>query len=316
MFSVYKITNKINNKCYIGSSIRPEKRWKQHKNCAFNPNSNNYNYPLYQAFRKYGLDNFLFEILNDDFSSIEEMENYEQQAIIKYKGYENGYNQTLNTHSNNICHENCQKYIKKISCKCAKVDKNNNILEIYNSYHEAARKNNLDGDCYASKIRAVCKGQQSSLNDKLFFRDLDENNNVIEKPFKSYKNKKTLIGVDINNPKNIKYFSSISKAAEELQTERKSIQLCIQGSDRYSNVKGFILREIDQNGDIIETEKTIEDRLAEYDSTNPEIKGERHSITEWCSILGITRGAFYYRRKKGMGVVESLLYKKGDEIKK
>ena len=31
MFSVYKITNKINNKCYIGSSIRVEKRWKEHK---------------------------------------------------------------------------------------------------------------------------------------------------------------------------------------------------------------------------------------------------------------------------------------------
>ena len=30
MYSVYKITNKINNKCYIGSSIRVEKRWNGH----------------------------------------------------------------------------------------------------------------------------------------------------------------------------------------------------------------------------------------------------------------------------------------------
>lgn len=28
MFSVYKITNTINNKCYIGSSIHPAKRWR------------------------------------------------------------------------------------------------------------------------------------------------------------------------------------------------------------------------------------------------------------------------------------------------
>lgn len=55
MFTVYKITNKINNKCYIGSSIRTEKRWKQHINASNNLNSPHYNYPLYQAFRKYGL---------------------------------------------------------------------------------------------------------------------------------------------------------------------------------------------------------------------------------------------------------------------
>ena len=242
------------------------------------------------------------------------MEEYEYQAIIQYEGYGKGYNQTLNTHSNNICHENCQKRIEKISCKCAKVDKNNQILEIYNSYHEAARKNNLDGDTYASKVRAVCKGINSSINDKLFFRDLDSNGRIIEIPFKPYKNRKTLIGIDINNPENIRYFSSILAAAQELQTERRSIQHCIQGSDRYSKVKGYILREIDQNGDIIETEKTIEDRLEEYNLTNPMINGERHTITEWCSLLGIAKNTYYYRRKQGMGVVEALLYKKGDEI--
>lgn len=53
MYAVYKITNLINNKCYIGSSIRVEKRWQQHRNVAFNINSSQYNYPLYRAFRKY-----------------------------------------------------------------------------------------------------------------------------------------------------------------------------------------------------------------------------------------------------------------------
>ena len=308
MFSVYKITNTINGRCYIGSSIHPEKRWRQHKNSAFNPNSQGYNYPLYQAFRKYGIEQFTFEILNDDFSSVEEMEEYEYQAIIQYQGYGIGYNQTLNTHSNNICHENCKKYISKISCKCAKVDKNNNIIEIYSSYHEAARKNNLDGDSSASKVRAVCKGEHSSIKDELIFRDLTEDGKIIEKPFKSYKNRKTLIGININNPDNVIYFPSITAAAQELHIERKSIQQCIQGSDRYSKVKGYIFREIDFNGDILETKKTIEDRLEEYNLTNPLINGERHTITEWCSIFGISKNTFYYRRKQGMGVIEALLH--------
>lgn len=306
MFSVYKITNQVNGKCYIGSSIHPEKRWRQHINTSQNPNSPGYNYPLYQAFRKYGIDQFIFEILRDDFNSVEEMEEFEYQTIIKYQSYKNGYNQTLHTHSNNICHENCQKYIAKISCKCAKIDKTNTILEIYSSYHDAARKNGFDGDAYASKIRAVCKGQNSSINNELYFRDLDENGNIIEQPFKPYKNRKTLIAVKIDNPDEIIYFPSILAAANALKTERRSIQHCIQGSDRYSHVKGYILRELDENGDIIETNKTIENRLEEYDSINPLINGERHTISEWCNIFNISRTSFYYRRKKGMGIVEAL----------
>ena len=43
----------------------------------------------------------------------------------------------------------------------------NNIIEIYSSYHEAARKNNLDGDSSASKVRAICKGKNSSIKDEL-----------------------------------------------------------------------------------------------------------------------------------------------------
>ena len=133
----------------------------------------------------------------------------------------------------------------------AKIDKNKQILEVYASYHEAARKNGFDGDAYASKVRAVCKGLSSSINDELFFRDLDQNGQIIEVSFKPYKNRKSLIGIDINNPDNVRYFPSVTVAAQELQTERRSIQHCIQGSDRYSKIKGYILREIDQNGNII-----------------------------------------------------------------
>ena len=95
-------------------------------------------------------------------------------------------------------------------------------------------------------------------------------------------------------------------AANALNAERRSIQHCIQGSDRYSKVKGYILRELDENGDIVETEKTIEERIEEYNMTNPLINGERHTISEWCNTFGIAKTCFYYRRKKGMGVVEAL----------
>ena len=42
MYHIYKITNLVNQKSYIGSSVRVEKRWQQHKTDAFNPNNENF----------------------------------------------------------------------------------------------------------------------------------------------------------------------------------------------------------------------------------------------------------------------------------
>lgn len=89
MFTVYQILNKVNNKSYIGSSIHVEKRWRQHINCSKNINDPHYTYPLYQAFRKYGLDNFEFNILRDDFENYQEMIDYEHDMILFFNSYNN-----------------------------------------------------------------------------------------------------------------------------------------------------------------------------------------------------------------------------------
>lgn len=60
---IYQITNLINGKQYIGQSINISRRWWEHKARAYDINNNCYHKPLYQAFRKYGLDNFELNIL-------------------------------------------------------------------------------------------------------------------------------------------------------------------------------------------------------------------------------------------------------------
>lgn len=307
MFTVYKITNLINNQCYIGSSTRVEKRWKDHRNAAFNPNNSNYNYPLYQAFREFGLKNFSFEIIADDFNNVWEMEEYEQKMINEYNSLKpNGYNQTKWTHSNNILSENCIKHIKKISKKCAKVDINENIIEIYSSYHDAARKNNRDGDLEATHVRAVCKGDISSCFDGLYFRDLDENGSIISKPIKNIHGKKHIIGISVDDPSKEIYFNSISEAAKELNIDRSSLSACVNGSSRYSIVNKYIWREIDIYGNIIDFSPSIDDKLEEYNKQNPLINGERHTITEWCKIYNISKTTVYNRINKGMDVVTAI----------
>lgn len=89
MVGIYKITNNINNHCYIGQSRNIEKRWYNHKNDSTNQNSEKYNYPLYCGFRKYGIRNFTFEVLEE--CSIEELNEKEKYWIEYYKPK---YNQT------------------------------------------------------------------------------------------------------------------------------------------------------------------------------------------------------------------------------
>lgn len=93
MIGIYKITNLINGQSYIGQSINIEKRWAQERQSAFNANDKTYNYPISRAFRKYGLDNFQFEVLEECLQA--QLNGREKYWIIQYDTFYNGYNQTL-----------------------------------------------------------------------------------------------------------------------------------------------------------------------------------------------------------------------------
>lgn len=94
MTGIYCITNMINKKVYIGQSVNIEQRWKAHRVTAFNKNSSAYNNSLYRAIRKYGLENFTFEVLE---KCLIEQLNQQEQFWIKYYKSNNskyGYNLT------------------------------------------------------------------------------------------------------------------------------------------------------------------------------------------------------------------------------
>ena len=65
MIGIYKITNRINGHSYIGQSTNIEKRWQNEKIASNNPNDCSYDYPLSRAFRKYGIQNFSFEVIEE-----------------------------------------------------------------------------------------------------------------------------------------------------------------------------------------------------------------------------------------------------------
>lgn len=93
MIGIYKITNLINGQSYIGQSVDIEKRWLKERQSAFNVNNSSYNYPISCAFRKYGIDNFQFEVLEECLRN--QLNEREKYWIAQYDTFYNGYNQTL-----------------------------------------------------------------------------------------------------------------------------------------------------------------------------------------------------------------------------
>lgn len=93
---IYKITNKTNNKCYIGQTIKiAEERWKEHQSHAFGKHPNDINKTLYRAIRKYGIENFTFEVLQDNIETFEQLDKAEIYWIDFYNSFIKGYNETF-----------------------------------------------------------------------------------------------------------------------------------------------------------------------------------------------------------------------------
>ena len=197
MAYIYKITNQINNKIYIGKTenVNPNKRWSQHKS-EFRKERSNHR-ALYKAMNKYGIENFSFEVIEET----EKPEEKEIYYISLYDSYHNGYNETLGGDgakylelpekeickyylNNHTLKETCEHYghdyetIRKILYKynidiistqdinkirtskaVAKLDiKTEEVLEIYSSISEAERQN---PKCH-SHIKDVCHGKRKT----------------------------------------------------------------------------------------------------------------------------------------------------------
>lgn len=91
---IYKITNKVNGKVYIGQTIDSiESRFREHIYDSNRKNKNCYEYPLYRAFRKYGIDKFFIEEVEKcDILKLDDREIYWIKYFnSKYKGYNQSF---------------------------------------------------------------------------------------------------------------------------------------------------------------------------------------------------------------------------------
>lgn len=89
---IYKITNLITGKSYVGQAIDINKRWQGHRKLYKNNSESSNRNPLYQDMQRLGIENFLFSIIEE--CPISELDIKERYWIKYYDTFNNGYNRT------------------------------------------------------------------------------------------------------------------------------------------------------------------------------------------------------------------------------
>lgn len=107
---IYKITNDINGKLYIGKTNRSiETRFQEHINFSKRAYKNR---PLYDAMNKYGVNHFHIEQI-DICETDEEASTKEIYWIAYYDTYRHGYNATLGGDGKQLLELNEEEIIEK-----------------------------------------------------------------------------------------------------------------------------------------------------------------------------------------------------------
>lgn len=211
MYSIYKIRNKINDKLYIGqTTFDIEKRFKEHVNRA--KNELDINRPIYNAMRKYGIENFYIELVETNLTK--NQANERERYWISYYDtfYGNGYNATEGG-DNGATH----------SLSVIQIDMDTlEVIHIFKSTHDAARyfgKNN-------APINRVCLGQRNSSYGYYWCYEYNYETYIekIKEQKETKKEDKKVNQIDIHTNKIIGTYSSTWMAEKELNVTHGHIK--------------------------------------------------------------------------------------------
>lgn len=155
---IYKITCKVNNKVYIGQTIRPlAERYERHFNDAYECKHPGIHFQ--RAIRKYGRDAFYIEVI-DEGNCRTELDEKEKYWIKFYDSVAHGYNSTPGGEGGNTYVKKTDDEMKAIKEKISKANmgRNNGMStpikaksvktgeeHIFGSINEALRFFNMTG---------------------------------------------------------------------------------------------------------------------------------------------------------------------------
>lgn len=150
---VYKATNLVTGKIYIGQTTRSlELRKQAHFQAAYKGSNTHF----HQSIRKYGPDNFSFEILQE-VSTKKELNRLETYYIQKFDSIKQGYNMVDGGHNNIMFNGKVKKKHDAIMRSEEVRNKISNTLKAYRKEHPFTEETRC-------KISEKLKGNQHGVN--------------------------------------------------------------------------------------------------------------------------------------------------------
>ena len=151
MGMIYCFTNKINSKKYIGQTIKStNERYCNHKSAYQNKSYRDYDSPLHRAFRKYGFENFDYEIIAKDIEDIDLLNSLEIYYIQYYNTLvPNGYN--IAPGGKNCSMPKTDEHKRKLTWGQAKLTEEE-IVELRMAYKEKKSPTQIYNEKYKDRL--------------------------------------------------------------------------------------------------------------------------------------------------------------------
>jgi group I intron endonuclease len=239
---IYLITNTINNKRYIGQTIRDNihDRWNQHKKKC----KRSIGRVLLNAYNKYGVESFTFQIVCICFD--EDCNIYEEQYIKKYNTlHPNGYN--LKEGGMNFKHhpESIEKM--KATMKGRECSNKHYWTEAKRQEWGNMRRGK-NNPAFGKRGGKMPQGQKEKISESMIKIYKNNKRIITEKQLEGLKighaNNKRRIGQYDLEGNLIKMYDSAVKASLESNICRTTISCVCRGVASYKTAGGFIWKYI------------------------------------------------------------------------
>ena len=232
---IYKITNCVNGKCYVGQTKRKLSiRWNQHLNSGKNTKSNQ---AIHKAMRKYGVECFLIEVLQECKAS--ELNELEVYWIAKLDTYKHGYNETYGGDAKTPAQiakirTSNLKNVSKLYKKIKQYSLDGELIKIHNSIRQAATLTCID----RALIAKCCNGKNTTAEGFLWCREGDESK-IKPVPFGKVAPNRSKVVIGIDDKGNTLTFQSAADAARYVGGEINYLRKRCNGSIKDNFYKGY-----------------------------------------------------------------------------
>lgn len=211
-YCIYKVTNLVNGKLYIGKTNNFEKRKLEHT--RYDVNNDNI---FHKTLRKYGLDKFDWEIIDEAYGldAINDLERYYIQKYKTYKPY--GYNMTKGGDGGSMWNA------RPVVCLT--------LEGVFVKRYDSAGETKSDGFSDSSVLEC-CKGILSQTKKHIFMFEDDyrlKGARKYEVPVST--SRKRIVQCDMKG-KYIKEYESIIKASSATQIARTRISSALTGASK------------------------------------------------------------------------------------